>query len=195
MSFLKNTKKILSLLIVTCFMLGKIKYAPGTIGSLAATLVSYIITYLTYKFFSYNALKIIIGLHIFLITMLFIIGWQAIKKYLSYINHKNTKCDPQEIVIDEFVSQLITISGCFFCPIFINNTNISLSLFIINNIFGLLLPFLLFRIFDIIKPWPIKNIETYFTGAAAIMLDDIAAAFFAIICNYAITIFIIDLFG
>ena len=67
MSFLKNTKKILSLLIVTCFMLGKIKYAPGTIGSLAATLVSYIITYLTYKFFSYNVLKIIIGLHIFLL--------------------------------------------------------------------------------------------------------------------------------
>lgn len=192
MNLLKDTKKTSSLLIVTCFMLGKIKYMPGTIGSFAAVLVSYIIT-LTSKFFGDNSLKITITLHILLIIMLFIIGWQAIKNYLLYVN--DSQADPQEIVIDEFVSQLITIVGCCFCPLFINNTSFYTALFKLDIIFGLLLPFLLFRIFDIIKPWPIKNIETYFTGSAAIMLDDVVAAFFAIICNYAITVFIIDLFG
>jgi phosphatidylglycerophosphatase A len=42
-----------------------------------------------------------------------------------------------------------------------------------------LLAFVLFRIFDITKPWPIREIDHGMPGGAGIMLDDIMAAFLA----------------
>lgn len=39
--------------------------------------------------------------------------------------------------------------------------------------------FILFRIFDIVKPWPIKWIDQKVTGGLGIMLDDVLAAVFA----------------
>ncbi len=42
--------------------------------------------------------------------------------------------------------------------------------------------FLLFRLFDIFKPGPIPHIERMFRGGFGVMVDDLAAAFFALIC-------------
>jgi phosphatidylglycerophosphatase A len=39
--------------------------------------------------------------------------------------------------------------------------------------------FILFRFFDIVKPWPIRQVEKRFGGGLGIMLDDIIAALFA----------------
>lgn len=44
---------------------------------------------------------------------------------------------------------------------------------------GLLLGFVLFRLFDIIKPWPIKWIDRHVQGGLGIMLDDVLAGVFA----------------
>ena len=44
---------------------------------------------------------------------------------------------------------------------------------------GMLAGFVLFRIFDILKPWPISVIDRQVTGGLGIMLDDVIAAFFA----------------
>jgi len=44
---------------------------------------------------------------------------------------------------------------------------------------GALLAFVLFRIFDIWKPWPIREIDHGMRGGAGIMLDDVMAALFA----------------
>jgi len=46
----------------------------------------------------------------------------------------------------------------------------------------LLLAFVLFRFFDIVKPWPIRDIDHRLGGGIGIMLDDIVAAAFAAIC-------------
>jgi len=43
----------------------------------------------------------------------------------------------------------------------------------------LLAGFVLFRLFDILKPWPIRMVEKKFSGGLGIMLDDIMAALFA----------------
>jgi len=43
----------------------------------------------------------------------------------------------------------------------------------------LLAAFILFRLFDILKPWPIKQSETLFSGGLGIMVDDIIAALYA----------------
>ena len=47
---------------------------------------------------------------------------------------------------------------------------------------ALILGFVLFRIFDILKPWPIKVIDQRVSGGLGIMLDDLIAAIFANIC-------------
>ncbi len=41
--------------------------------------------------------------------------------------------------------------------------------------------FLLFRVFDVAKPWPIRGIERRFTGGLGIMLDDVGAGLFALL--------------
>ena len=42
--------------------------------------------------------------------------------------------------------------------------------------------FVLFRFFDMVKPPPIRNIERRFKGGFGVMIDDILAAFFALLC-------------
>ena len=76
--------------------------------------------------------------------------------------------DPKEIVIDEFL-------GCFFIflffPIFKNE----------NIYIFLLLSFILFRIFDILKPFPINLIDKNFINSYGIISDDILAGLYTVI--------------
>ena len=41
--------------------------------------------------------------------------------------------------------------------------------------------FALFRLFDIVKPWPIRAVERHVAGGLGIMLDDVVAALYALI--------------
>ena len=68
--------------------------------------------------------------------------------------------DPSIVVIDEIVGMWIT---CAFLPL---------------NIFSLSLGFFLFRVFDIFKPFPARQLESVRDGWG-IMLDDVAAAIYA----------------
>jgi phosphatidylglycerophosphatase A len=53
-----------------------------------------------------------------------------------------------------------------------------------------LLAFVLFRLFDIVKPWPIRQVEKRFDGGLGIMLDDIVAALYAMLILWAIGFFL-----
>ena len=79
------------------------------------------------------------------------------------------KHDPGGIVWDEMVGYWLTIA---FIPL---------------HWPWLLLAFVLFRIFDILKPWPIKFTERLFEGGLGIMADDILAAAYAILVMAVIT--------
>ncbi|MCL1141842.1 phosphatidylglycerophosphatase A family protein [Shewanella gaetbuli] len=46
----------------------------------------------------------------------------------------------------------------------------------------LVVGFVLFRIFDILKPWPIKWLDAKVHGGFGIMIDDVLAGIFALIC-------------
>lgn len=46
--------------------------------------------------------------------------------------------------------------------------------------------FVLFRLFDIVKPWPIRDMDHRLHGGIGIMLDDLAAALFAAICLWVV---------
>ena len=52
--------------------------------------------------------------------------------------------------------------------------------------------FLMFRLFDITKPWPIDYLEKRFKGGFGIMIDDILAAIFAVVMQLFILYAIIE---
>jgi len=47
------------------------------------------------------------------------------------------------------------------------------------DLMSIMVGFILFRFFDILKPWPLKNLETIFKGGAGIVADDIGAGIYA----------------
>ena len=49
------------------------------------------------------------------------------------------------------------------------------------TVVGWVLGFALFRVFDIVKPWPIRDLDHRLGGGVGIMLDDLAAALYALI--------------
>ena len=106
------------------------------------------------------------------INYLFVITLFFIGIYVSDRTSKLLKIkDPSCIVIDEIVAFVLLL-------MLINPT-------LLNYI----LAFVLFRVFDIWKPFPINILEIKFKGGLGIMIDDIAAALFSFviitIINYA----------
>jgi phosphatidylglycerophosphatase A len=193
-------KNTLVELIVTCFYIGKIKYCPGTFGSLVAYPLIYIISNSIHNYdiaLSFTKLDIFEGrfvtLFIILLAItfiLFIFGTYYTSLYIKYVN----KIDPQEVVIDEVVGQMLTIILCSFSIFLIFSTKISLYVnpFYLNFFCLFILPFALFRLCDILKPWPINWLDKNITNAFGIMIDDVVAALFASVLNYAIIFLIID---
>jgi phosphatidylglycerophosphatase A len=49
--------------------------------------------------------------------------------------------------------------------------------------------FLLFRVFDIAKPWPIRWADQRIKGGFGVMFDDLLAAIFSIACLFALRVF------
>ncbi len=86
-----------------------------------------------------------------------------------YLKHTKKK-DPQEVVIDEVLGQWIALIGTGSNPLFI------------------LLAFILFRAFDIFKPWPIHKIDalggSHFKNTISVIFDDVAAGLCAMILIY-----------
>ncbi len=185
---------------VTFFYLGKIKYCPGTFGSIAAFPLYYIVTYFTklkYKIFAFSnfshpeqQLFYTFGICLAVCILLFIVGSYYCATYLLQTNQS----DPQEIVIDEVVGQLLVITLCLFSTEFIGHSNIInyISKPFISFTFLVFLPFVLFRFFDIVKPWPISWLDQNIPGSLGVMVDDIGAAIFAAVLHYTICFSIID---
>lgn len=106
---------------------------------------------------------------ILLLLLIFFTG--AIASKFSEKHFK--KKDPSAVVIDELGGQFLTF-------IFLFQVNISL----------LFTGFLVFRVFDILKPWPIKNSEQWLQNGFGIMLDDyIAGAMSALLLGIIIRVF------
>ena len=97
-----------------------------------------------------------------IIIVLFFIGLWASASFLLQTNSENK--DPKAIVVDEVVGQWLVLAP--FAPDFIT----------------CFLGFLFFRLFDILKPWPINWVDSNISGSLGIMLDDILAAIYSILC-------------
>jgi phosphatidylglycerophosphatase A len=98
-------------------------------------------------------------IYLFFVTILFLLGWWASAQTAQALNVH----DHPGIVIDEIVGYLITM---IFVPI---------------TWYWVLLGFLLFRLFDIWKPWPISIADRQLKGGFGIMFDDVLAALFSLL--------------
>jgi phosphatidylglycerophosphatase A len=152
--------KILNTLLVTMFGLGKIKFMPGTFGSLATTII------LFYLFHSLN-----ISSNIILIGLMFIFIYSFYAVSMHTKNSKNK--DPGEIVIDEFLGQSIPI---YFYEISHGTTKESHEAIIYYALF-----FVLFRYFDIMKPFPVNFFDKNFKNSFGVIMDDICAGLYVVL--------------
>ena len=138
---------ILVKFLVTGFYSGKIKYMPGTFGTLVGVLIFQIIS-----------LNSFIN-NIFLLLILFFLSLLLLNysyKKLIFLNK-----DDKSIVIDEIFGYLIFM------------------IFFENNTTNLLVGFILFRFFDILKPFPISLIDKNIKNSFGVMFDDVVAALFS----------------
>ena len=55
-----------------------------------------------------------------------------------------------------------------------------------DQIYGVLMAFTLFRLFDVVKPWPIGWLDERLPGGLGIMVDDVVAGFMALASLWAI---------
>lgn len=174
--------------VCTFFYSGKSKICPGTIGSIATLPLWFFIMF----FIIYCNVNPI--LTSFIITILiYCIGYWATKIYIT-----ETKLDdPKEIVIDEVVGQLLSFIFSFLFIFFVEESEVFLTQIEYPNLvyfFMFVVPFLLFRFFDIKKPLFIGLIDSKIKNAHGIMLDDVAAGICAGITNSILILILIKFF-
>ncbi len=160
--------KKINVLISTFFGYGYLTKIPGTITSAVTT----VFLYIAYEVLGYNNLKFSIIFFIFL----FFYSFYAVKESENEFENK----DPRQIVIDEVLGQTIPIIFLLYLNQ-TNQINISVEIYYI-------LSFVFFRIFDILKPFPVsyfdKNHKNYF----GIIMDDIMAGIYSMILIYLISL-------
>jgi len=154
-------------LLVSCFGLGWLPIAPGTWGSLPPAVIFALACY-----FGASTVQISILMAGFVLAASFV----CVK--LAPVSIAATgKTDPGEVVVDEFAGQALTFIGAYAAgakPILITA----------------LLGFLLFRIFDILKPWPIRKLEKLSAGWGVLADDLLAGLYAAIVLQICIRVWL-----
>lgn len=143
----------------TWFGSGLSPVAPGTMGSLATLPFVWLIAYLLPNALDLGVLSINWNFPIGL--LLFFIAIPSVQAVI----HDSGKKDPQMVVVDETVGQIITFS---FVP----------PALLLNHIWVIALGFVFFRILDISKPLGIRKLESL-PSAWGVMADDLLGGLYA----------------
>ena len=147
-------------LFVTMFGLGKIKIIPGTFGSL----VTVIILYFFFNILSLSPNLVLIGL-----IIIFIYSFSAVAKYIK----ENENKDPKEVIIDEFIGQSI--------PIYLYEISHGTEKLPGEAIIFYGICFVLFRFFDIAKPFPVNFFDKNYKNSFGVIMDDVCAGFYVVL--------------
>lgn len=160
----------LDAIICTWFYIGKIPIMSGTLGSLAAYPVYYLVLY----YVSSTEAQILCLYYI--VLALSIIGLIAIWHYQRrrIIFH-----DHHSIVIDEVIGQLLTIAIALPSLYQLADMDLDGNFDLNNKDFIFLVAFVAFRFFDIRKPLGIMTIQIHMRNALGVILDDVMAAAYA----------------
>ena len=160
--------KTINTLFVTMFGLGKVPKIPGTFGSLATVILLYI-------FFHILDLSSIL-IFVFL-TVIFIFSFKAVALHIK----DNVNKDPKEVVIDEFIGQSI--------PIYMYEISHGTEKSFDEAIIFYGVCFILFRFFDIVKPFPVNLFDKKFKNSFGVIMDDICAGFYVVLSLICFMIF------
>jgi phosphatidylglycerophosphatase A len=183
-------KPRLALFVATAGGLGYLPKAPGTLGALAGLLLVaapfwtlYLIVLLTDQGFAFaGSFDPVLAAHILIGLATAAMGVWASARAAQFWG----KSDPQQVVIDEVSGQhLSIILGCAF-PIWWRSSaaapeNYPIALINLHTALSwkyLLLGLILFRVFDIWKPFPVRQAESL-RGGWGIMADDWVAGLYA----------------
>lgn len=168
----RTSGDLLALAIATCGV-GYLPIAPGTIGSLVGVGLYLAVWGGLYQIFEANAARGRLDLlYVFtpqlagMLLLIFIVSMAGIWA-ATRAEKRTQKKDPSIVVIDEVAGQMIALlSGPFWIP----------------SWWSILSAFILFRLFDIWKPYPIRRLEALESGLG-IMADDLLAGVYALIVN------------
>ena len=152
--------KTLNTIFVTMFGLGKIPKIPGTFGSLATVIV----LYLFFHKLNISSNLILIGL-----IIIFIYSFFAVTAHIRDSEDK----DPKEIIIDEFIGQSI--------PIYLYEISHGTEKSPDEAIIFYSICFILFRFFDIAKPFPVSFFDKNYKNSFGVIMDDVCAGFYVVL--------------
>ena len=152
--------KTLNALFVTMFGLGKIPKIPGTFGSLATIIILFIF---------FHVLNLSSNIILIFLVIIFIYSFSAVTSYIE--NNENK--DPKEVIIDEFIGQSI--------PIYLYEISHGTEKSHDEALIFYGVCFILFRFFDIAKPFPVSYFDKNFKNSFGVIMDDVCAGFYVVL--------------
>ena len=159
----------LNFIFVTFFGIGKIKKIPGTFASLFTMLL---------LFFLFHILNFSPNIILVIIILIFFISLFAVKIYIKDLSNK----DPKEVVIDEVIGQSI--------PLYLYEMSHNIEKDSIDTLKFYLIIFILFRFFDIAKPFPVNYFDKNFKNSFGVIMDDVCAGLYVVLVLILYMIFI-----
>ena len=142
------------------FGLGRIGFIPGTFGSLATVILLFI---------CFHILNISSNIILFVLLIIFAYSFIAIKNHTKHSDNK----DPGEIIIDEFIGQAI--------PIYLYEISHGTEKATDQAIIIYAICFVLFRFFDIKKPFPVSYFDKKQKNSFGVVMDDVCAGFYVVL--------------
>ena len=152
--------KYFNIIFVTFFGIGKFKVAPGSLASLVTVMLLY------YFFHILNLSSTLIFL---ILLIIFFYSFYAVTDYIKDTENK----DPKEVVIDEVIGQSI--------PIFLYEISHNTIKHSNEAILFYLYIFILFRFFDIKKPFPVNYFDKKFKNSFGVIFDDVIAGLYVVL--------------
>ena len=152
--------KFLNTLFVTMFGIGRLPIIPGTFGSLATVFILYI----CFHIFNLSSNIVLIGL-----IIIFIFSFYAVAIHIKDDENK----DPREVIIDELIGQSI--------PIYLYEISHGTEKSADEAIIFYSICFILFRFFDIAKPFPVSFFDRNFKNSFGVIMDDVCAGFYVVL--------------
>ena len=149
----------INFLFVTLFGIGKLKKIPGSYASLSKNI---------FFFFLFHILNLSPNIVLIGVIVVFLISLYAVNIFIKDLDNK----DPKEIVIDEFIGQSIPICLYEIAHEGVKETSQVLTFYFIM--------FILFRIFDIAKPYPVSYYDKNFKNSFGVIMDDVCAGLYVV---------------
>jgi phosphatidylglycerophosphatase A len=152
--------KTFNYLFVTCFGIGSFRFAPGTIASFITTI---------FLFNLFHVIKLSNNTILIALLLVFVYSFYAVSEYIK----DNENKDPKEVVVDEFIGQSIPIYLYEIAHGSMKNSQEAVLFY--------LYIFILFRYFDIKKPFPVSYFDKKFKNSFGVILDDVVAGLYVVL--------------